>query len=304
MLKNAKGLVFDIMKFAIHDGPGIRTTVFLKGCPLRCLWCHNPESQSPGPEISFTASKCISCGYCMNVCAQKCHSFEAGKHLFKRTECSHCGKCTENCYAQALEMIGREMSVEEVIGEVLKDKAFYDNSDGGMTVSGGEPLLQPTFTKALLAEAKKNSLHTCIETCGFAAWKDVEPLLKNTDIFLYDYKESDPGKHKEFTGAPLEPILKNLEMLDKNGAAIILRCPIIPGLNDRPEHFRKIAETANSFKNIMQIDVQPYHPLGKSKCERIGKKYILESLSFPEDSAIEKWLEEIREYTQTPVNRN
>lgn len=304
MLKDPKGIVFDIMKFAIHDGPGIRTTVFLKGCPLHCLWCHNPESQAPEPEISFSASNCIGCGYCMDGCPRKCHSIENGKHVFDRTKCSVCGRCTEKCYAQALEIIGREMSVEKVIEEVLKDKAFYENSGGGMTLSGGEPLFQPSFAEALLAEAKKHSIHTCVETCGFAPWKDLERLLKNTDIFLFDYKESDPEKHKEFTGVKLNPILKNLEMLDKNGASVILRCPIIPGINDRQNHLRKIAETANSLKNIIQIDIQPYHPLGKSKCERIGKKYLLENWSFPENSVIEEWLAEIRKHTKIPVNKN
>jgi len=217
------------------------------------------------------AEKCIGCGWCFENCPKHCHTMEDGRHVFLRKNCVRCGRCAEKCYAQALEIIGREMSVSEVVEEVLKDKVFYDNSGGGMTVSGGEPLFQPEFTASLLAEAKKHSLHTCVETCGFALWKNIEPILEDVDIFLYDLKETNSVKHKEFTGVPLEPILENLNKLDDSGVPIILRCPIIPGLNANKKHAGKIAKIAGGLKNIIEINLMPYHPLGTSKLERLGK---------------------------------
>ena len=298
-----KGLVFDIQRFSIHDGPGIRTTVFMKGCPLRCIWCHNPESQSSKTEISLNPSKCIGCGYCFEVCPGKCHLMKGKIREFHREYCLVCGKCTEKCYPKALEAIGREMTVGEVIGEVARDRIFYETSGGGMTLSGGEPLFQFEFTHSLLLAAKKEKISSCLETSGFAKWDRIEKLLGLVDIFLFDYKESSPEKHLEFTGVPMDTIMENLSRLDYHGTKIIFRCPIIPGCNDRSDHFRGIAEAANKFKSIAEINVMPYHPLGKSKNEKLGKTSIYSSDSMPDDAAIEGWLKEIKSHTSTEVLR-
>lgn len=262
------GMIFDVKRFAVNDGPGIRTTVFLKGCPLRCPWCHNPESQKREPELSFLPEKCVGCGFCASVCQNGC--FKNG--VFDRSTCRSCGRCTEKCYAGARELIGRAAPVEEVIAEVMKDRVFYENSGGGMTVSGGEPLFQPEFTSALLAAAKRAGLHCCLDTCGFASWKKIELLLKDVDLFLYDLKESDPELHRKYTGVPLEPILENLARIDAAGGELILRCPAIPGLNDRDEHADGIARIANTLVHVREINIMPYHPLGESKRVRIGSK--------------------------------
>lgn len=285
------GIIFDIKKFAINDGPGIRTTVFLKGCPLRCLWCHNPESQSPEPEISFAADKCIGCGWCASVCG---NGLERGK-------CTVCKKCTEKCFAGAREVIGRMESAENVIKEVMKDKIFYDNSSGGMTISGGEPLFQPEFTLELLQLAKKQGLHTCLDTSGFASGDVIEKVLPVVDIFLYDLKESDAEKHLEYTGVPLEVIIKNLELIDRAGGRTILRCPVIPGLNDRVDHAMGIAETANSLSNLLEINIMPYHPLGENKAVNIGKKPAF-TAGFADKQELEWFRRQIAGAVKVPVS--
>lgn len=296
------GTVFNIQKFSVNDGPGIRTTVFLKGCPLNCMWCHNPESKSTKPELMYDANKCISCGACM-CCPTHSHIFSECAHHLERRTCTACGACAEICPADALEMAGKRMTAEEVMAEVKKDAVFYETSGGGMTLSGGEPMLQFDFSYALLKMAKEQGIHTCMETCGFAPKEQYEAILPYTDIFLFDYKETNPEKHKEFTGVSNELILENLKRLDSGGAKIILRCPIIPTLNDREEHFTGIAETANSLKNVSEIHIEPYHPLGKGKAEHLGKDYPLRDLSFPEEETVKAWMESVQAKTDIPVKK-
>ena len=295
------GLIFDIKKFAVHDGPGIRTTVFLKGCPLACKWCHNPESIGNKPELSFTPSKCIGCGYCFSACPNDVHVKAGDEHSLHRDNCVVCGKCAIECHAEALQLIGREMTVDEVMDEVMKDAQFYETSQGGLTVSGGEPLSQYDFTHELLTRAKELGLHTCLDTSGLAPFERLAALAEVTDIFLYDLKETDPDRHIACTGVPLEPILDNLRALDAQGTATILRCPLVPGVNDTEQHLLGIAEIANSLTSLVRIDLQPYHPLGQSKNPRIGRTDELAGMAFPDDEVVVAWRNTIQAHTEVPV---
>lgn len=299
----ARGRVFDIQKFSIHDGPGIRTTVFLKGCPLQCAWCHNPESQERAIEISLIPDKCIGCGYCFKACPRGCHVMQDGQRQFRRELCVRCGTCAAQCYARALEVIGKDMSVSDVLQEVIKDRPFYETSGGGMTVSGGEPMAQFPFTLALVRAAKAAGLHVCLETSGVAPWAEYEQLLGPVDLFLYDYKESDPVRHRDFTGVPPETILDNLQRLDERGATLVLRCPIIPGYNARDEHLQAIADLANRLRHVQEINLMPYHPLGDSKRDRLGKISRCADISFPDETEIDRWVATVAAQTRIPVKR-
>lgn len=294
------GTVFDIQKFSIHDGPGIRTTVFLKGCPLRCLWCHNPESQSAQPELLFSPEKCMACGYCFKACPNQAHKLHGGTHMLDRSLCIACGKCTEECYSAASSLSGRTMSVEAVMEELLKDKPFYENSGGGMTLSGGEPMNQFEFSSELLRIARQNGLHTCMETCGFASAEHFLSIVPLVDLFLFDIKETDPLLHQKYTGVLPDRILENLHVIDNAGAQIVLRCPIIPGLNDREDHFRNIGFLAGTLSHLSEINLMPYHPLGASKLARLGRETSFQA-AYPDERQIKSWIASVRQYTSVPV---
>jgi pyruvate formate lyase activating enzyme len=296
------GVIFDIQKFCIHDGPGIRTTVFLKGCPLRCAWCHNPESQRQAPELLYTGHSCIGCGACLSVCPNHAHEIKNGVHILDHALCRACGICAEVCPAQALSVAGKEISAEEILGEILRDKPFYDASGGGLTISGGEPCLQPDFTLALLKGAKENGLHTCIETCGFADTEKLLAIAAFTDLFLYDWKCTDDALHRTYTGVGNERILKNLRALDAVGARVILRCPIIPKVNNNEAHFDGIAALANSLKCISAVEIEPYHTLGTGKAEGLGVSASV--FPTPTQADIDTWLAALRARTATPVRRS
>ncbi|MBQ8508287.1 MAG: glycyl-radical enzyme activating protein [Clostridia bacterium] len=292
--------IFNIQRFSIQDGPGIRTTVFMKGCPLRCKWCHNPESNRAVPELFYDPDKCVGCQSCAAVCER--HSFDGGLHAFDRDSCRGCGKCAERCYTGALELCGKTMSADEVLHEVMKDIDFYTDG-GGMTVSGGEPMMQFDFTLELLQKAKAAGLHICMETCGYAPPERIRAVAPYVDIFLFDYKETDPVRHQEFTGVTNELILSNLRLLDELGAATVLRCPIIPGCNDRPDHLAGIAAMAEELRHVIEVNVEPYHPLGKSKCERLGIDYAFPELGFAEADAAAAWIAAIQAGTSVTVKQ-
>ena len=299
----ALGSIFNIQKFSVNDGPGIRTTVFMKGCPLHCIWCHNPESKSSRPEIFYNPQKCIGCGKCLTACENGGHKVTDGIHVYSRDVCDSCGSCADACVTGALEKCGNLMSAADVLTEVLKDEIFYETSGGGLTISGGEPMMQFEFTYELLTLAKEKGLHVCMETCGFAPSEKYEKIAPLVDIFLFDYKVTDPELHKKYTGADNELILKNLSMLDSLGAKTVLRCPIIPTCNDKDDHFSGIAAVANRLKNIIEINVEPYHPLGKGKSELLGKDYPLSDIGFPTEDQVAAWIEKISENTSVPVKK-
>ena len=289
-----RGTVFNIQRFSTSDGTGIRTTVFLKGCPLKCVWCHNPESHSASPQNFYRAELCISCGICAEVCERKAHSFVDNEHILNRSICNACGCCAENCPANALELCGEIKAVEEIIETALRDKQFYEQSGGGITFSGGEPLMQYDFLLELLKSAKEQGLHTAIETSGYSE-KDLLRLNEYTDLWLFDIKLFDEEDHKKYTGVSNEIIFKNLRLLDEAGANIILRCPIIPDINFKKEHFESIGKLATDLKNVKEIHLEPYHPLGISKSEQIGKTYIYENKEFLAREKLEPFAKELKE---------
>lgn len=288
-----KGIIFDISRFCLNDGPGIRTTVFLKGCPLRCQWCHNPESQNSKPEILYARQLCVNCGACVSVCPSGCHDLKE-KHIFNRTDCIGCGVCATNCPAAALRLVGRLCTAEEVIEEVLRDKVYYEESGGGITVSGGEPMMQVDFLEKFLCLAKQIGIHTCIETCGFAPKKTFARIAPLTDCFLFDWKESDPERHRLFTGADNQLIQSNLSFLNDIGAEIVLRLPLIPGFNDRREHIEGTAQIVNLYTRIKRIEIMPYHPLGISKARELDHIEPEKLPAIPNKTLLDEFIRELR----------
>jgi pyruvate formate lyase activating enzyme len=296
------GRIFEIQRFSVHDGPGIRTTVFLKGCTLRCLWCHNPEGLDAGPALAFLPDRCIGCGYCFRVCKRNAHRMDGEHHALDREACVVCGSCTAECYARALDLVGRDATVPEVLTEVLRDKPFYDTSGGGMTLSGGEPLMQPEFAAALLRAAKQAGLDCAVETCGQVSQDAIRRILPDVDRFLYDIKDCDPERHRELTGAPNEQILNNLRFLHDAGAAVLVRLPIIPGLNDREDHFQAIARLSAGLPQLLGFEVMPYHPLGTGKHQRFGTKDALGTIISPSPATVTSWIRTLRDLGVRVVN--
>lgn len=302
--KQTEGIVFDISRYCLDDGPGIRTTVFLKGCPLRCLWCHNPESNRKEIETGFDRGKCAGCRMCVQVCPQKCHEIRNGQHYFHRESCTACGSCAGVCDFDALTQMGKQMTVGQVIKTVERDRVFYKRSGGGMTVSGGEVLYQPEFTRELLRAAKESGISTCIETSGFGDTRKLMEIAAYTDLFLYDCKLMEPEAHRKATGVGNELILQNLRELDRLGKQTILRLPIIPGINDSIEHFEKVGELADTLGHVQYLEVLPYHPLGLSKAALLGRKMPYHSTEVPKDETVEQWVLGIQKHTKKKVVRS
>ncbi len=277
------GIVFDIQKFSLHNGPGIRTTVFLKGCPLRCWWCHNPESQAPGQELMVQPRRCIQCRTCEAVCAQGAISWNDGIASTDIEKCTLCGDCVEACYAEARELVGQEMTVAQVMAEIERDVTFYDESGGGATFSGGEPLSQPNFLLALLRACREHEIHTTVDTCGYTTWEMLDSIREYVNLFLYDLKLVDGAKHRTFTGVPNELILKNLRMLSTRGHNVVLRMPIIPGINDDDENIRQTGAFAAATPGLNRVDILPYHHTAVDKYDRLKKDYELSEIHPPSD---------------------
>ncbi|MBN1993838.1 MAG: glycyl-radical enzyme activating protein [Anaerolineae bacterium] len=276
-----KGIIFDIKKFSIHDGPGIRTTVFFKGCPLHCCWCHNPESQARRPERIFRKTRCIGCGACLAVCPQAAVSQNGNGIITDNEKCNLCGTCVETCYAQAREIIGREMTTAQVMAEIEKDVAFYDESGGGVTFSGGEPLLQPDFLLALLRACRDKEIHTVVDTSGFASWETLDSIRAYVNLFLYDLKLMDEVRHQKFTGGSNQLVLQNLQALSQQGHQIILRVPVIPGINDDAENIRQLGQFIAALPQAHPVELLPYHHLSADKYERLNMAYQLSEIRPP-----------------------
>jgi glycyl-radical enzyme activating protein len=296
------GTILSIERCSLHDGPGIRTTVFFKGCPLACLWCHNPESQAFAPELCFLGERCLLCGACVGACEHGGHEVRDGEHRVDRTECETCGRCVEACSYGALEIKGRQASVASVMEEVERDRAYYEASGGGLTLSGGEPTAQFDFCLALLDAARDTGIHTCVETCAYAPQDRLLQLAPRVDLFLIDWKETDPKRHRKYTGVAPERIRENILALDHAGAEIRLRCPIIPGLNDRPDHFAGIAQLAEELEHVCGVEIMPYHPMGASKSRNIGRTYPLPDIDFADPAEADTWRAAIAEKTTVPVS--
>lgn len=267
-----KGLVSDIQRFSLHDGPGIRTTVFLKGCNLHCAWCHNPETLLAHPELQFLRERCIGCAACVNACPQHCHLIQdEGIHLLERGLCLNCGNCSRICYAGALSIIGREMSIEEVMDEVRSDLPFYQESGGGVTISGGEPLMQATFTRSLLHNCQMEKISTAIETNLCYPWQLLADIIPELDLLICDIKMLDPQSHYQWTGIDNRNILTNLAELASMDIPIIVRTPLVAGINDDPDIIAGIANLLSAQPNLLYYELLPYHPLGTGKSLSIGK---------------------------------
>ncbi|MEZ0576757.1 glycyl-radical enzyme activating protein [Halodesulfovibrio aestuarii] len=271
------GTVFDIQRFSVHDGNGIRTLVFLKGCPLHCMWCQNPESMSPKPELMRLPHLCIGCGKCIEKCPEKALSVDdSGTFVIKRENCTYCGECVAHCYAGSMTIVGRYMTVDEVMDEVERDRHFYETSNGGVTFSGGEPTMQSEFLIECLHEAHRRGLHTAIETCAMTTPEVFRNVLEHTDLVLTDIKHMDSRQHKLLTGAPNEQILENIATAAAMGKTLRIRVPLIPGCNDSAENIEETAKFVASLGSAVEsLDILPYHRLGEPKWEQLDRTYPL-----------------------------
>ncbi|WBW95178.1 trans-4-hydroxy-L-proline dehydratase activase [Oceanirhabdus sp. W0125-5] len=280
-----RGTVFNIQRYSLHDGPGIRTTVFLKGCPLRCWWCHNPESQSCRHEIMVFKERCQACGICEKKCPEKAISIEDSFIDINNEKCNLCGLCTDLCPNNVFEYVGKDMSVQEIMKEIEKDEIFYEESDGGVTFSGGEPMIQVDFLNEVLRLCKERGFHTAVDVSGYGAWENFKKVADKVDLFLYDLKFIDDEKHKKYIEVSNELIIDNLKKLSEIRANIYVRMPIIKGINDNDEDIDESIKFLSQL-NILQVNLLPYHKIGMDKYKRIGMEYKLSGFERPSDEKI------------------
>lgn len=279
------GTIFNIQRFSVHDGPGIRTLVFLKGCPLHCLWCSNPESQNRHVSLGYTKTRCIGCNRCVETCPTGAIKNGSDGKIIERSICTLCGICAKNCCTGALEMLGENITVAEVMDEILKDSDIYRNSGGGVTIGGGEPTTQPEFAASIFRTCQSSGIHTAMETCGFAPWSVYETVLPHLNLVMYDIKHMDPDEHFRFTGQTNEKILDNLRRIAKMGKEIIIRVPLIPGINDLPENIHKMGRFLQENR-LSELHLLPYHKLGVNKYETLGLNYQLDATVLCSDQLI------------------
>ena len=281
------GRVFDIKRYSIHDGPGIRTTVFLKGCSLRCLWCHNPESVDAGPELMHWPGRCARCYSCITACPLDAIAKDAaGAVVVDRATCDLCGKCAEACLYDAMQVVGREMSVKDVLAEMEKDKIFYDQSGGGVTLSGGDPFVQADFAEALLDGCRESGLRTAVDTAGFSRNGVLDRVASKADLILFDLKCMDDARHKEFTGVSTAPIIDNLKRLAAGRTEVWVRIPLVAGVNDDDENTRRTIALLVSLKTIKRVGLLPYHSGGLEKARRIGREGSFRKFEAPSEERI------------------
>lgn len=283
------GTVFNTQKFSIHDGTGIRTLIFMKGCPLRCIWCSNPESQRTGPEVMFVRSKCTGCGKCAALCREA--AVDDVTFDIDRSRCVKCGLCTSKCYAGAKKMTGRQVTVREMMELIEKDRIFYTNSGGGVTVGGGEPAMQHGFVEELLKACRESHIHTAIETCGYGRWQDICGMFDNADQIFFDLKAIDPELHRRLTGVSNELILHNAEQAAVRGKDVIFRIPLIPGCNDSLTNIEEtgifVGGLSGNGRNV-SIEILPYHDLGRDKYRWLDMDYGLEDTGKPDAMQVEE----------------
>lgn len=290
-----EGSIFEIKRYAVDDGPGIRSTVFLKGCPLHCLWCHNPEGQILKPELMYRKSKCIGCQECSKACPRGALAVLRRLVSIDRRLCDLCGKCRGKCPTGAIEVVGKKLGAEAVLEEIVKDKVFFEESNGGVTFSGGEPLVQVDFLKELLKGCVKEGVHTALETCGYASREDFDKVVEKVDLFLYDLKVMNDSVHKRYTGVSNRLILSNFARLAESGRCIMVRFPVISGVNDDDEN---VAEMGNFLhKNgVGDIQVLPYHRAGIDKYRSLGRRYRLKSVESPSDERLKSIMLSLQDF--------
>ncbi len=309
------GLVCNIQRFSIHDGPGIRTTVFLMGCTLRCFWCHNPESIRPKLELQLHMDRCISCGECIRVCPTGAQTVTAdGEMVFYREKCTACGACVEVCYAGARELTGRELSAEEVVAEILQDRAFYEHSGGGVTLSGGEPVFQPEFSKEILVRCREEGIHTAIETAGNVSWEKLSDLLTLTDLVMMDLKHMDSDRHKWAVGAPNELLKTNARRIAETDKPIIFRTPVVPTVNATTEEIGAIAVFVRELQDhraaiygeaaaAISLELLPFHRMAGDKYNSMGLTYRAKDIEPPTKETMVALAESAAAYGITVKNR-